>query len=460
MGAKVAVMTGEVRYAQGSGAFIAYEASGDGPRDVLVVMDGFISIDTMSDEPRLARAMERLRSFGRLIRFDRRGIGLSDPVSPSTPPTREQWVEDAVAVLDAVGSERAVVVASVETSPVALLLAATRPERVESLVLVNSYARAVWDRDYPAGLPATVLGQNVEKTTEVAPTSPDNDFVFVAAPSAAHDPLFRQWWEQTGRRGASPATARALLRVAMESDVRAVLPVIGVATLVVHLRDEPLIPPALGRYVADHVPHARWVVVPGADDYWWASDSAPLVLDEIEEFVTGARAAPLTNRMLSTVLFTDIVSSTAQVSAFGDERWREMLDRFDSAVRRQLTRFRGVEVNTTGDGFVATFDGPARAVGCACAIRDTAHQLGLEVRSGLHTGEIEQRGDDISGIGVHIAARVAGLAPPSTVYVSRTVTDLVVGSGIRFDNLGEHELKGVPGTWTLYSVADNQAKPK
>ena len=283
-------MTREVRYAHGSGAFIAYETRGDGPRDVIVVMDGFISVDTMDDEPRLARCMARLASFGRLIRFDRRGIGLSDPVSPGTPPTLEQWVEDAIAVLDAVGSERAVVVGSVEASPVVLLLAATHPERVGSVVVVNSYARALWDTDYPVGLPATVLHDNVEMTTELAPTNPENDFVFVAAPSAAQDPLFRQWWEETGRRGASPATARALLRVAMESDVRAVLPVIRAATLVVHLRDEPLVPVALGRYVADHVPNARWVEIPGADDYWWASDSASAVLDEIEEFVTGVRA--------------------------------------------------------------------------------------------------------------------------------------------------------------------------
>ena len=283
--------------------------------------------------------------------------------------------------------------------------------------------------------------------------------MFTAAPSAAHDPQFRQWWEQTGRRGASPATARALLRVALDSDVRATLPVIQVRTLVVHLQDDPVIRVAVGRYVADHVPGAKWVKIPGADDYWWASDSAPLVLDEIEEFVTGARSTPLTNRVLSTILFTDIVASTEQVSAFGDQRWRDILDRFDAAVRRQLDRFRGVEVNTTGDGFVATFDGPARAVACACAIRDGARQLGLEVRTGLHTGEIEQRGDDISGIGVHIAARVAALAEPSSVWVSRTVTDLVVGSGIHFEALGDHELKGVPGTWTLYAVADENPTP-
>ncbi|MDQ1381014.1 MAG: hypothetical protein QOJ71_1733 [Actinomycetota bacterium] len=447
-------MTADVRYAQASGAHIAYEERGFGPRDVLVVMDGFIPVDTMEDEPRLARCMSRLNSLGRLIRFDRRGIGLSDPVSPSSPPTLEQWVDDAIAVLDAVGSERAVVLASAEASPVGLLIAATRPERVESLVVVNAYARALRDVDYPIGLLASVVDEALETSTALIKPEPDLDWVYTAAPSAAHDPQFRQWWEETGRRGASPATARALLRVALESDVRATLPLIQVPTLVAHLRDESVIRVAVGRYVADHIPGATWAEIAGADDYWWASDSAPLVLDEIEEFVTGARSHALTNRFLSTILFTDIVASTEHLATSGDKRWREMLDRFDVTVRRQLRRFGGVEVNTTGDGFVATFDGPARAVACAGAIRDGSRQLGLEVRTGVHTGEVERRGNDIAGMGVHIAARIAALAEPSTVWVSRTVTDLAVGSGIHFDARGERELKGVPGRWPLYAVAD------
>jgi class 3 adenylate cyclase len=223
---------------------------------------------------------------------------------------------------------------------------------------------------------------------------------------------------------------------------------------VIHLDEEPLIPLALGRYIADHVPDSRWVVVPGIDDMWWPSASAGDILDEIEEFVTGTRSAATTNRVLSTVVFTDIVSSTERASELGDQRWSELLDRHDAAVRRQLTRFRGTEVNTTGDGFVATFDGPARAVDCACAIRDAAQQLGVPVRSGIHTGEIELRGDDIAGMGVHIAARVAGLADPSGIWVSRTVTDLVIGSGIQFEDRGSHTLKGVPGAWALFAVVD------
>jgi class 3 adenylate cyclase len=446
-------MDDEVRYANSGGAYVAYQVIGEGSRDLLVVMEGFISVDMMDDEPRMARCMARLGSFARLIRFDRRGIGLSDPVAPSTPPTLEQWVEDAIAVLDAVESERAIVLASAEASSVGLLLAATHPDRVQSVVVVNGFARALVDVDYPEGLPLEALTQLLDRTV-ASPADGNSDFLVEVAPSAANDAEFRLWWELAGRRGASPGTARALLRVAIESDVRAVLPAIRVPTLVVHLRDDPLTPLRAGRYIADHVPGAHWVEVPGADDYWWASDSAGVVLDEVEEFVTGVLGTTPQNRVLSTILVTDIVSSTVRAIELGDHRWRDMLDSHDKAVRRQLARFRGTEVNTTGDGFLATFEGPARAVECACAIRDVARQLGVEVRSGVHTGEIELRGDDIAGVAVHIAARVAALAEPSTVWVSRTVTDLVTGSGIRFSDRGNHDLKGVPGTWALYAVAE------
>jgi class 3 adenylate cyclase len=307
-------------------------------------------------------------------------------------------------------------------------------------------------------LDARALERDFDQIIAVSTEDHENRWVYTVAPSAADDPLFRQWWEATGRRGASPATARALLQVTVESDVRAALPAIQAPTLVVHLSDA-MAGVQHGRHVADHIPHAQWVEIPGADTFWWFSDSNDMVLDQIEEFVTGEPATALTSRVLSTVLLIDIVSSTEHVATMGDVRWRGVLDRFDSAARRQLGRFRGTEVNTTGDGFVATFDGPARAVACACAIRDSAHQLGLEVRSGVHTGEIEQRGADIAGIAVHIAARVASLAAPSGVWVSRTVADLVVGSGIRFQPLGDHELKGVPGPWTLYAVSDEEPLP-
>jgi class 3 adenylate cyclase len=446
-------VAGEIQYANSGDAYVAYQVLGDGPRDLLVVMEGFIPVDTMDDEPRLARSMARLRSFARLVRFDRRGIGLSDPIAPTDPPTLEQWVGDAVAVLDAAGSPQAVVLASAEATPVALLLAASHPQRVGALVIVNGFARARVDVDYPQGIAAEILDQMVVDSTDPSPAEVTVDWVAQFAPSAAGDEQFRQWWDRTGRRGASPTTARALLRVALESDVRAVLGTIRVPTLVVQLTGQPVI--SAGGYIAEHVPGPVFVEIAGRDDYWWAADAAATVLDEIEEFLTGVRggSAPV-DRVLSTVLFTDIVSSTVRVSELGDRQWHDLLDRHDVAVRRQLARFRGREVKSMGDGFLATFDGPARAVECARAIRDAAHQLGLEVRSGIHTGEVELRGDDIGGIAVHIAARVAALAEPATVWVSRTVTDLVVGAGLRFMDHGDHDHKGVPGSWHLFVLQD------
>ncbi len=443
-------MPGKIRYARSEDVHVAYEVVGDGTRDLLVIMDGFIPIDTMDDEPRLARSMRRLGSFARLIRFDRRGIGLSDPVSPAAPPTLEQWVQDALAVLDAAGSTEAVVLGSVEAGGVGLLLAAMHPDRVSALVIVNGMARCLVDTDYPQGISVEQMHRFLDTTN---PSSDESTPEQVAefAPSAANDENFREWWYETGRRGASPATARALLRVAIESDVRPVLPAIRVPCLVVHFRDENFF--ELGRYLADGIPGAQFVEIDGADNYWWAADNANLALDEIEEFITGVRGGHAADRVLATVLFTDIVGSTERSSDLGDRRWRDLLDRHDAAVRRQLARFRGREIKATGDGFLATFDGPARALECAGAIRDAARQLGLDVRSGVHTGEIEIRGDDIGGIAVHIASRIASQAKPGEVWLSRTVTELVVGSGITFDDQGDHELRGVPGTWQLYAVA-------
>lgn len=445
-------MPPDVRYTDSGDGFVAYQVLGSGPRDVLVVMDGFIPIDTMDAEPRLARSMARLASMGRLIRFDRRGIGLSDPVSPSAPPTIEQWTADAVAVLDAAASTSAAVVAAVEASPIALVLAASHPERVNALILVNGFPRTIAADDYPDGIPAEVVAALLDGVTNPSPSETDTDWVAEFAPSAAGDPQFREWWIETGRRGASPSTARSLLRVALECDVRPVLPLISMPTLLVHFAQHTAI--AGGRYMCERIADVRFVEIPGSDDYWWASDSAPKVLDEIEEFLTGARGNHATDRVLATVLFTDIVESTSAVSSLGDRAWRDVLDRHDVAVRRQLQRFGGREVNTTGDGFVAAFDGPARAVECATAICDAARQLGVTVRAGVHAGEVEVRGDDIAGITVHIAARVAAVAAPHSVWVSRTVTDLVVGSELVFEDEGEHELKGVPGRWRLFSLTD------
>jgi class 3 adenylate cyclase len=358
-------------------------------------------------------------------------------------------------VLDAAGSRDAVVLASSEATPVALLMAATHGDRVSALVLVNGFPRVLVDVDFPDGVAPEVVAAMLDMTS---PTDDGIDYVAQFAPSAADDEHFRRWWHDTGRRGASPATARALLRVALEADVRAVLPSIQLPVLVAYLRDGPTVPGS--RYLAQHLPNAVECAVAGSDDYWWASDAAPEIIDEIEEFLTGVRASEDPDRQLATFLFTDIVESTAQTSAVGDRRWREVLDRHDAMVRRQLTRFRGREVKTMGDGFLATFDGPARAVECACAIRDAAGQLGLEIRSGVHTGEAEIRGDDVAGIAVDIAARVAACAEPGSVWVSRTVADLVVGSRLRFATRGAHALKGVPGTWELFAVDSQPTEPR
>jgi class 3 adenylate cyclase len=440
----------DIQYARSGDVFVAYEIIGDGPIDLLVIMDGFIPIDTMDDEPRLARSMRRLASFARVMRYDRRGTGLSDPVSPNDPPTLEQWVADALAVMDAAGSDHAIVLASAEASPTGLLLAASHPERVRALVLVNGFARAIADETYPLGLPREAFEAILESGTDPATGELTYEDVVPWAPSAAADPSFRKWWRDAGRRGASPATARALLRVALESDVRAVLPSLHTPALVMNLIGDMAF--GGGEYLANALPDAKFVAIPGKDNYWWAADAADFALDEIEEFLTGVRSGAGVDRALATVLFTDIVASTETSSALGDRRWRDLLDRHDAAVRRQLARFRGREIKNTGDGFLATFDGPARAVECACAIRDAAHQLGVEVRAGVHAGEIELRGDDIGGIAVHIAARVAALAHNGAVWASRTIPDLVVGSGLEFDDRGEHELKGVPGKWRLYEV--------
>jgi class 3 adenylate cyclase len=440
----------EIKYARsGDDVFVAYEVIGDGARDLILIMEGFVPIDMMDAEPHMARAMRRLASFSRLIRFDRRGTGFSDPISPHDPPTLEQWVEDALAVMDAVGSREAAVYSSVEFSPTALLFAATHPDRVSALVLVNGFARAIHANDYPIGLPRQVLDDLIANT-EPREGEPVIDDVAEFAPSVANDPEFRRWWQEAGRRGASPATARALLRVALESDVRSVLPLVQAPVLLPTLKDDISYDGA--KYLADQLPNAKFVPLPGRDNFWWSADSADQVLDEIEEFLTGMRGGASAERVLATVLFTDIVDSTATSSALGDRKWRELLDHHDAATRRQITRFRGREIKNTGDGFLATFDGPARAIDCAHAIRDSARQLGIEVRSGVHTGEVEVRGDDIGGIGVHIAARVAAKAQSGTVWVSRTVADLVVGSGLEFEDRGEFELKGVPGPWRLFEV--------
>jgi class 3 adenylate cyclase/DNA-binding CsgD family transcriptional regulator len=441
----------EIRYTKSGGLDIAYQVLGAGSQDLLAFSSATLPIDSMNDEPMLDRFHQRLATFSRLIRFDMRGIGMSDPILPSSPPTLEQWAQDALAVLDAEGSEHAAVFAPRDSSPYAILLAATYPDRVHALVIVNGTARYARAKDYPFGVPAPLLERFVKVNMEPDAVERGLDMLAFAAPSVAGDEAFRAWWKRAGNRGASPTTARAVHAVWLQADVRPLLPLLHVPTLILHRRDDAFNRVGHGRYLAEHIPGAKYVELPGADDLYWVGDTDTM-LDEIEEFLTGARRGPHADRVLMTVLFTDIVGSTAHIAHLGDRRWRDLLDRHDVLTRQQLVRFRGREIKTTGDGVLATFDGPARAVSCACAIRDAAAQLGLEVRGGVHTGEIELRGEDIGGMAVHIAARVAALAEPRQVLVSRTVVDLMVGSGITTRERGEYRLKGVPGRWRLFAV--------
>jgi class 3 adenylate cyclase len=439
------------RYAKCGDVDIAFQVLGDGPIDVLLYTGAIIPIDCMDEEPSMARFQRRLASFSRLVRFDRRGIGLSDRGSASAPPTMEQWVDDGVAVMDAVGSEEGVVLAPFENSPAGVMLAIAHPERVTGLVIMNGTARAAWAPDYPCGIPQTRIDSMARLVLEPDAVEQGHDVLSLFAPSVADDTALRAWWDRAGNLGATPAMARGMNAMEWEADVRHLLPLVSSPTLIIQCATNPLFHVGHGRYLAEHIPGAKYVELPGADVLFWVGDTGA-ILDEIEEFVTGVRGGSGAERILATVLFTDIVGSTNRAAQLGDGRWRDLLDRHDQSVRTQIARFRGREVKTVGDGFVATFDSPGRAIECALAIRETLAAFDIGVRAGIHTGEIEVRGDDVAGMAVHIGARVSALASPGEVLVSSTVKDLVVGSSIEFAERGEHELKGVPGMWRLYAV--------
>jgi class 3 adenylate cyclase/pimeloyl-ACP methyl ester carboxylesterase len=442
----------KTRYARSGDADIAYQVLGDGPLDLLFCTGQWVPIDCMDEEPAMARFIRRLSSFARLIRFDARGTGLSERGSPDAPPTCEQRVLDILAVLDAVGAHRPAVLAPFLATPEGITLAATRPERLANLVVLNGSARLLWAPDYPAGIPLRLFDRQVDHFFETDAVESGFDNVALWAPSLADDDEFRAWFDRSGNLGATPAMAAAMIHEVYRTDVRHLLPDVGVPTLVIDRIDIPSpIGPEHGRYIADRIPGAVYRGLPGIDSLYWVGDSGP-VLDEIEEFLTGARSGAGAERVLATVLFTDIVGSTDRASRMGDAGWRDLLDRHDRAVRSQLERFRGREVKTVGDGFVATFDSPGRAIECAGAIADAVRPLDLEVRAGIHTGEIELRGGDVAGMAVHIGARVSSLAGPGEVLVSSTVKDLVTGSPVRFADRGGHTLKGVPGEWRIYAV--------
>ncbi len=436
-------MQPETKYTKSGDVNIAYQVVGDGPFD-LVWVPGWVShLEHSWEEPSNARFLHRLASFSRLIRLDKRGTGLSDRVSPAELPTLEERMDDVRAVMDAVGSERAALMGVSEGGSMCALFAATYPERTSALVLYAANAR------HPAhGLTAEQLQpilDALERNWGQGMAWP------MWAPSRADDPQLKEWGARFERFGASPGAAVALFRMAAAIDIRKVLPAIRVPTLILHRTGDQALPVMDSRYMAEQIPGAKYVELPGMDHIWFVGD-ADAILNEVQEFLTGVRPAPEPDRVLATVLFTDIVGSTERAAELGDRRWHDLLDGYYGRARRELDRFRGREIKTTGDGFLATFDGPARGIRCACAVSESVGQLGIAIRAGLHTGECETMGEDIGGIAVHIGARVTSEAAGGEVLVSSTVKDLVAGSGLEFEDRGSHRLKGVPDEWRLFAV--------
>ncbi|MDP9332784.1 MAG: adenylate/guanylate cyclase domain-containing protein [Actinomycetota bacterium] len=439
----------ETRYARTSrGDSIAFQVCGRGDLDVVYVPNWASPIDLIWDHPLPARFLTRLASFSRLILFDKRGSGSSDHVSFDALATLEDWTEDIATVMDAVGSERAALISVLGGCPIATFFAATYPDRVSALVLFNPTVRILADDDF-AGVAPDGLEDRLAPMRAIWGT---DDVVGLFAPSMTGDEGFRTWLARFCRVGNPPAMAIAVFRASLMSDVRATLPLIQTPTLVLQRADaEVASSRTQGRFLAEHIAGARYIEVPGGDLIPYVGEASAL-LDEIEDFLAGDRPRVSTDRVLATVLFTDIVASTKHAVRVGDRKWTALLDAHDLLVSQELERYRGRKVNPTGDGMLATFDGPARAVRCAQAICSAVRALGIEVRAGLHTGEIELRENDIGGIAVHIGQRVSARAAPGEVLVTRTVTDLVAGAGLEFDDRGDHELPGVPGSWRLLAV--------
>jgi class 3 adenylate cyclase len=444
----------KTRYARSRDARIAYQVIGDGPLD-LVLVPGFVSnVEYVWEVPAIPGIVERLTSYARLILWDKRGTGLSDPVV-GVPPLDEH-MDDLLAVLDAAGSERAALFGVSEGGPLSILSAATHPRRVSALAMYGAAARIAWAPDYPQGLPRELFSDAAAEA--ILERWGDDALLDVFAPSYVDDEAVRELWGTMQRVGASPSMGVAALRALLHIDVRDVLPSVQVPTLLLHRAGDRAIPAAGSRYMAEQIPDSRYVELAGTDHLWFVGD-VDSIFDELEEFLTGARRnAHFKHRMLATVVFTDIVDSTRKVTELGDGRWRGLLAEHDALVRRELERYRGREVKTIGDGFLATFDGPARAVACASAIREHAHELGIAVRAGVHTGECEVIGEDIAGVAVNIAARISAMADADEVLVSRTVTDLVYGSGLEFEDRGLVELKGLPDAWHLFATRRAQAR--
>ena len=434
----------EIRYARSGDVHVAYQVVGEGPIDLVYTPGIWSNLEIMWEWPAWSRYLNRLASFSRLILFDMRGMGLSD--RGSQPPILELQADDMEAVIDAAGAKSPVVFGGARGSAMAMLFAASRPERVRALILYAPVARTLRADDWPAGKSAEEQRHFVERFTAEMGTGENLD---LQGPS--FDAPFKKWWARFERLVATPGAYRELIEIFVDLDVRHTLPLIQAPTLVLHRSGDRISNLAQGRAVAEKIPHARFVELPGDDHIPFLGDSDSIV-DEIEEFLTGVRPAPRHDRVLATVLFTDIVGSTQRASAMGDRAWRDLLEQHHATVRKELQIFRGNEIDTAGDGFLATFDGPARAIRCAQAISGALRSIDVQIRAGIHTGEIELLDHGIGGIAVHIGARVSALAGPNEVLVSSTVKDLVAGSGIGFDDRGAHTLKGVEGEWRVFSV--------
>ena len=441
-------MQPKTQYARSGDLHIAYQVVGDGPRDLVYVPGWVSNVEMAWEEPTHARFLSRLAAFSRFIVFDKRGTGLSDRVSNDKLPLLDERMDDLRAVMDAAGSERAAIFGFSEGGNLSTLFAASYPKRTVALVLFGSFAKRSRSPDYPW---APTVEERNELVSHVAQDWGRGMDLEQYVPSKMNDPAFLDRLSAYFRSAASPGAAVALLKMNTEIDIRHVLPAIHVPTLVMHRTDDRSANVEEARWMAGQIPEARFVELAGEDHMPWVGDQDS-ILDEIQEFLTGDRPEREPDRVLATVLVTDIVGSTRQAAQLGDRAWSELLARHHAIVRKELDRSRGREIETAGDGFLATFDGPARAVGCACRIRDAMRSLGLEIRAGLHTGEIELAGGKVHGIAVHTGARIAAAAKPGEVLVSSTVKDLVSGSGIPFEDRGTHELKDVPRAWQLYAA--------
>jgi class 3 adenylate cyclase len=443
-------MQPETKYAQSRAGAIGYQVFGDGPIDIVFNTNWQNNVDLIWDEPSAVRYLDRLGSFARVIFFDKRGTGISDPVAPDNPPTINQWIEDITVVMDEVGSKKAAMIGDTEGGWMAMAYAAFHPERVLSLALINTMASARRAPDYPEGIPQKAA----EHITDlyVAQHGTTGDGLLITAPTIADDPRFRRWWIRYQRNSMSPAMLRAGFEWQVGADLRSIVPSISAPTIVISRKDARYHRPAFGKWIADHIEGAEYILLDGADTLPFHAGDFNEVLDHVERFVTGKTTSVESTRRLATVLFTDIVDSTKRASAMGDQRWLDTLAETNQISARQVERFGGEFIHTTGDGHLAIFDGPARAVTTAKEILAEVAGIGIEMRAGIHTGEITVTGNDIAGIAVHIASRVIDHAPNGSIGVSSTVKDLTVGSSLDFEPLGTFTLKGVPGDWTLFKA--------